>query len=198
MTEFAIAWQEQLPGCCLAILVADAWRKSQLILLARERGMLGFRDADQSGAFTKSGGGGRPKIGATPLRLNALDGGNYFRNLYSLLLDRDIGRIEFGAWLACTEEPPALTLQHLEKWLDRTKASVAVWSHRVTGACVLGPADNKTSLRPPTVHVGVREGHVYRLVLDGPWSDRVRIFPRRGHRAQRSNLSQVPSYRREC
>lgn len=82
VTEFAAAWQEQLPGCCLAILVADAWRESQLTLLARERRRFGFRDVDQSGAFAKSGGDGRPKIGATPTRSNALDGGTYFRNLY--------------------------------------------------------------------------------------------------------------------
>ena len=54
-----------------------------------------------------------------------------------------------------------------------TKAGVVVWSHRGTGANILGRSEGKTSLRPPALHVGVREGHVYRLVLEGRWRDRV-------------------------
>ncbi|CAB1096640.1 unnamed protein product [Ectocarpus sp. CCAP 1310/34] len=155
ITAFGKKWQEQLPGACLAVLVADAWRDSQVDLLkARERRRFGFRD------------------GAPVQNKNALDGGNYFRNLYSILLERDIGEVEFDKWVSGDTEPPALTLLHLEKWLHMTKASVVVWSHRGTGANILGPPDGKTNLRPPTVHVGVREGHVYRLVLEGPWRDR--------------------------
>lgn len=104
--------------------------------------LLEFRDIDHSGAFTKSGGGG-PKTGATPTRSAALYGGNYFRNLPVLLLDRDdIGCTEFGAWLARTEEPPSLTLHHLEKWLDRTKASVAE-QHIF---CEVSPTGNRPQL----------------------------------------------------
>eukprot|EP00953_Heterococcus_sp_UTEX-ZZ885_P001894 1532-Heterococcus_DN1.PRE.1 len=32
--------------------------------------------------------------------------------------------------------------------------------------------DNKTQLRPRILHIGVREGHVYRLMIDGPWTVR--------------------------
>ncbi|CAN0321470.1 unnamed protein product, partial [Ectocarpus fasciculatus] len=110
--------------------------------------------------------------GAPVHNKNALDGGNYFRNLYSILLERDIGEVEFDTWVSGDAEPPALTLLHLEKWLHMTNASVVVWSHRGTGANILGPSDGKTNLQPPTLHVGVREGHVYRLVLEGPWGDR--------------------------
>ncbi|CAB1101988.1 unnamed protein product [Ectocarpus sp. CCAP 1310/34] len=110
--------------------------------------------------------------GATePLR-NALDGGYYFRNLYSVLLGRDVGSEEFDTWLAGVNEPPPLTLRNLEQWLSMTKANVVVWSHRGSGDNVLGPVDEKTNLRPPALHVGVREGHVYRLEVDGPRRDR--------------------------
>ncbi|CAB1108186.1 unnamed protein product [Ectocarpus sp. CCAP 1310/34] len=156
ITAFGKKWQEQLPGACLAVLVADAWRDSQVDLLkARERRRFGFRDVDPTGAFMISSRGGRPKKGAPVQNKNALDGGNYFRNLYSILLERDIGEVEFDKW-----------------WPYMTKASVVVWSHRGTGANILGPSDGKTNLRPPTVHVGVREGHVYRLVLERPLRDR--------------------------
>ncbi|CAB1116431.1 unnamed protein product [Ectocarpus sp. CCAP 1310/34] len=103
---------------------------------------------------------------------NALDGGNYFRNLFSVLFGRDVGSEEFDMWLAGVSEPPALTLRDLEKWLIKTKANVVVWSHRGSGDHVLGPIDKKTDLRPRGLHVGVREGHVYRLELDGPWCNR--------------------------
>ncbi|CAN0441630.1 unnamed protein product, partial [Pylaiella littoralis] len=132
----------------------------------------GFRDVDPTGAFTILCGGGRPKKGVPVQKKNALDGGNYFRNLYSILLERDIGEIEFGTWVSGDTKPPPLTLRHLHKWLNTTKANVVVWSHRGTGADVLVPPGEKTALRPPIVHVGVREGHVYRLVLEGPWRDR--------------------------
>ncbi|CAB1096373.1 unnamed protein product [Ectocarpus sp. CCAP 1310/34] len=148
ITAFRKKWQEQLPGACLVVLVADAWRDSQVDLLTRERRRFGFRDVDPTGAFMISSGGGRPTNGAP------VPNKNYFRNLYSILLERDIGEIEFDTW-----------------WLCMTKASVVVWSHRGTGADVLGPSDGKTSLRPSALHVGVREGHVYHLVLGGAWRD---------------------------
>ncbi|CAM9189604.1 unnamed protein product [Pylaiella littoralis] len=174
ITAFGKKWQKQLPGACLAVLVADVWRDSQVYLLkkTKERRRFGFRDVDPTGAFMISSRGGRPKKGAPVQHKNALDGGNYFRNLYSILLERDIGEVEFNTWVSGDAEPPALTLLHLEKWLHMTNASVVVWSHRGTGANILGPSDGKTNLQPPTLHVGVREGHVYRLVLEGPWGDR--------------------------
>lgn len=104
--------------------------------------------------------------------MNGLDGGNYFQNLYSVHLGRDVGSEEFDMWLVGVSEPPALTLRDLEQWLYMTRAKVVVWSHRGSGDYVLGPVDEKTNLRPPAFHVGVREGHVYRLELDGPWRDR--------------------------
>lgn len=61
------------------------------------------------------------------------------RNLYSVLLERDVGSAEFDLRLTGAQEPPALTLKHLEKRLNTTKASVVVWSHRGSGADVLGP-----------------------------------------------------------
>ncbi|CAM9948387.1 unnamed protein product [Ectocarpus sp. 6 AP-2014] len=174
ITAFGKKWQKQLPGACLAVLVADVWRDSQVYLLKNpdERRRFGFRDVDPTGAFMISPRGGRPKKGAPVHNKNALDGGNYFRNLYSILLERDIGEVEFDTWVSGDAEPPALTLLHIENWLHMTNASVVVWSHRGTGANILGPSDGKTNLQPPTLHVGVREGHVYRLVLEGPWGDR--------------------------
>ena len=61
-----------------------------------------------------STGGGRRREGAAePLR-NALDGGNYFRNLYSVFLGRNVGSEEFDAWPAGVSELPALTLRNLD------------------------------------------------------------------------------------
>lgn len=173
LTTFGTTWKKRLPGACLAVLVADTWRDCQVELLKRDRRRFGFRDVDPvTGSFTISIGGGRRREGATePLR-NALDGDNYFRNLYSVLLGRDVGSEEFDTWLAGVSEPPPLTLRNLEQWLSMTKANVVVWSHRGSGDNVLGPVDEKTNLRPPALHVGVREGHVYRLEVDGPWRDR--------------------------
>ena len=95
-----------------------------------------------------------------------------FRSLYSiLLLERDVGKNEFGIRLPGALEPPALTLRHIETWLNTTKVGVIVWSYRGTGADGFEPADEKTTLPPTRVLVGVREGHVYWLMLDGLWSD---------------------------
>ncbi|CAB1102471.1 unnamed protein product [Ectocarpus sp. CCAP 1310/34] len=173
LTTFGMTWKKRLPGACLAVLVADAWRDCQLDLLIRERRRFGFRDVNPiTGSFINSTGGGRQKGGATtPLR-NASDGGNYFQNLFPVLLGRDVGSEEFGMWLAGVSEPPARKLRDLEKWLIKTKANVVVWSYRGSGDHVLGPIDKKTDLRPRGLHVGVREGDVYRLELDGPWCNR--------------------------
>ncbi|CAB1113970.1 unnamed protein product [Ectocarpus sp. CCAP 1310/34] len=156
VTEFGVTWTERSPGAYLAVLVADSWRDCQIDLLERDQRRF---------AFDLLSGVKR----AAP---NALDGGNYFCNLYSKILERDVGLTEFSAWLLGEECTPAVTVRHLEKWLKTTKASVVVWSHRGSGAEVRGPKDQPTSLRPRALHVGVREGHVYRLVLDGPWKDR--------------------------
>ena len=173
LTEFGTIWKERLPGACLAVLVADSWRDCQVGLLARDRRRFGFRDVDPlTGAFMDSRVGGRSKKGVQRAPPNALDGGNYFRNLYSIMLERDVGSSEFSAWISGEKNIPSVTVRHLEKWLTTTKASVVVWSHRGSGAEVVGPEGQTTSLRPRALHVGVREGHVYRLVLDGPWKDR--------------------------
>lgn len=68
------------------------------------------------GAFIGSAGGGRPKEGVARVMPNALGGGNYFRNLFPTLLERDVGPAEFDAWLSSEQITPALKLQHLEKW----------------------------------------------------------------------------------
>ncbi|CAM9623129.1 unnamed protein product, partial [Hapterophycus canaliculatus] len=166
---------------------ADAWKTAFIDVEGGGRGQLVVSAADDTWRAILCWGstGRRVEIdhegiptslsnlqGATePLR-NALDGDNYFRNLYSVLLGRDVGSEEFDTWLAGVSEPPPLTLQNLEQWLSMTKANVVVWSHRGSGDNALGPVDEKTNLRPPALHVGVREGHVYRLEVDGPWRDR--------------------------
>ena len=53
-----------------------------------------------------------------------------------------------------------------------TKANVVMWSHKGSGDNAFGPVDETANLRPPALHVGVREGHVYRLEVGGPWRDR--------------------------
>ncbi|CAN0348840.1 unnamed protein product, partial [Ectocarpus sp. 4 AP-2014] len=64
----------------------------QIDLLKRDRRRFGFRDVDPlTGAFMDSRVGGRPKKGVKRAPPNALDGGNYFRNLYSIMLERDVG-----------------------------------------------------------------------------------------------------------
>lgn len=45
-------------------------------------------------------------MGAKRVWPNALDGGTYFRNLSSILLERDVGRAEFGTWLSGEQPPP--------------------------------------------------------------------------------------------
>ncbi|CAB1121518.1 unnamed protein product [Ectocarpus sp. CCAP 1310/34] len=147
LTDFGITWKERDPGACLAVLVADSWRDCQVDLLARDRRIFGFRDVD-------------------PLT------GNYSRNLYSIMLERDVGPGELSAWLSGEKRIPAVAVRHLEEWRKTTKAPVVVWSRASNGADVLGSKDQLTSLRPRALHVGVREGPVYRLVLDGPWKDR--------------------------
>lgn len=75
-------------GACLAVLVADTWRDSQVDLLTRERKRFGFRDVDPTGVFTISCGGGRPKKGAPVQNKNALDGDVSIRCISSRVSDR--------------------------------------------------------------------------------------------------------------
>lgn len=75
--------------------------------------------------------GGGPKKNLTRAAPNALDGGNYFRNLYWILFERNIGSVEFSAQLSGEKRTPAVTVRHLEKWLKTTqKASGIVWPCR--------------------------------------------------------------------
>ncbi|KAG5185655.1 hypothetical protein JKP88DRAFT_311408 [Tribonema minus] len=161
VTVFAKRWKALLPGSCLAILIADAWRTRQLQLFLRRSHChrFGFRDEL------------RGQVSAR----NALAGENYFRNLYSLLLGTDISHETFQRWLSRAEAPPALSVQQMTHWLSLTQAQVVLWEHRGNGACVFGAAAdaaNKSLLRPRALHIGVREGHAYRLLVDGPWTDR--------------------------
>ena len=68
---------------------------------------------------------------------------------------------DLSAWLSGEEcIPTATTVRHLEMWLKTTKASVVVWSHRGSGAEVVDPKGQTTSLRPRALHLGIREGNV--------------------------------------
>lgn len=109
--------------------------------------------------------GRRPKKDLIRAAPNAMDGGSYYRNLYSVLRERDIGSVEFSTWLSGEIRTPAVTARHLEKWLKTTKAAAMAWPHRGSGAEILDPDDEMMTLHPRAPHVGVREGHVYRLVL---------------------------------
>ncbi|CAB1110488.1 unnamed protein product [Ectocarpus sp. CCAP 1310/34] len=92
--------------------------------------------------------GERSKKGVKRAPPNALGGGNYFRNLYSIMLERGVGSTEFSARFSGEECIPAVTVRHLEKWLKTTKVSVVVWLHRGSGAEVVGAKGQTTSLRP--------------------------------------------------
>ncbi|CAM9601814.1 unnamed protein product, partial [Ectocarpus sp. 6 AP-2014] len=167
LTEFGVIWKERLPGACLAVLVADSWRDCQVGLLARDRRRFGFRDVDPlTGAFMDSRAGGRSKKGVKRAPPNAMDGGNYFRNLYSIMLERDVGSTEFSAWLSGEECVPAVTVRHLDKWLKTTKASVVVWSHRARGrGCrCQGPDDE-----PPSSSATCRRSRGPRVPLGARW-----------------------------
>ncbi|KAG5189672.1 hypothetical protein JKP88DRAFT_301020, partial [Tribonema minus] len=179
VTAFAKKWKALLPESCLAILIADAWRTRQLQLFLRRSHChrFGFRDVDpETHEFIPSAPPGRPAGSARAVSArNALDGENYFRNLYSLLLGTDVSRQTFQRWLRRAEAPPALSVQQMTNWLSLTQAQVVLWEHRGNGACVFGAAAdiaNKSFLRPRALHIGVREGHAYRLLIDGPWTDR--------------------------
>jgi hypothetical protein len=61
----------------------------------------------------------------------------------------------------------------MSDWLKATGAQVVVWEHHGRGATRIGPAvADKTQLRPRILYIGVREGHIYRLMIDGPWTVR--------------------------
>ena len=99
MTAFIITWQERLPRACLAVVVADAWRDSQVDMLTRLHGSEEdiIPRCKLLVRFCDLGWGWPAKKGARLQMKNALDGRNFFRRLYSiLLLERDVERTEFG------------------------------------------------------------------------------------------------------
>ena len=176
-TEFARQWAEKLtsPRAWLPLLIADVWRDSQLELLQQPKHPKrhGFRDIDpETGLFVPLPGRGRPSASAAPPahQRNALDGSNYLRNLYSLLLQQDVSADTFQQWSDSTQQPPLVTVDQLKPWLKQTGAQVTIWEHRGKGLRRIGAADaDKSKLRPTTLHLGVRGGCGYRLLLEGPW-----------------------------
>ena len=54
-----------------------------------------------------------------PSERNALADDNYFRNLYSLLLQEDVSAETFQRWLDGTEQPPLLSIDQLKPWFHR-------------------------------------------------------------------------------
>lgn len=177
-TQFAQEWAEKLtsPRAWLPLLIADVWRDSQLELLQQPKHpkRYGFRDVDPATQqFIALLGRGRPSATTAPALMNALEGSNYFRNIYSLLLQEDVSHGTFQQWLDGTEQLPLVTVDQLKPWLKLTGAQITVWEHRGKGAWRMGAAEpNKTQLRPRALHLGVREGCGYRLLLDGPWQVR--------------------------
>lgn len=82
-----------------------------------------------------------------------------------------VGSAEFDASLSGEQIPLTLKLQHLEKWFNMTQASVRSVVAQGPGGQNAWP--NEEENEPPTsnLDVGVCDGHVYRLVLEGPWKD---------------------------
>eukprot|EP00953_Heterococcus_sp_UTEX-ZZ885_P007851 4717-Heterococcus_DN1.PRE.1 len=175
-TEFAKEWADKLPmpRAWLPVLIADVWRDAQCSLYhkADHCKRLGFRDADPvTHKLTPLPGRGRRRKTATGARsLNALDGANYFRNLYSLMLGKDVTHERFQEWLAGTKVPPAVSVEQLHPWLKAAGLQIVLWEHHGRGARVFGAAStDKAVLRPRLIHVGQREGSYYQLLIDGPW-----------------------------
>jgi hypothetical protein len=167
-TAFAREWQQKLRGACLAIAVADAWRDRQLELLHSKRYRCEFRDIDPAtGAFIPLAKGGRPRKGELPRSIvsNALEGANFFRNLYSLATKKDIDHVTFGRWVEGSEAVPSLTAEQLEPWLSRIGAELIIWQHHGKGAQRVGRAGELLK----RIHIGIREGHAYRIDIKGPW-----------------------------
>jgi hypothetical protein len=170
-TAFAREWQQKLRGACLAIAVADAWRDRQLELLHSKRYRCEFRDIDPAtGAFIPLAKGGRPRKGELPRSIvsNALEGANFFRNLYSLATKKDIDHVTFGRWVEGSEAVPSLTAEQLEPWLSRIGAELIIWQHHGKGAQRVGRAGELLK----RIHIGIREGHAYRIDIKGPWQVR--------------------------
>ncbi|CAB1099457.1 unnamed protein product [Ectocarpus sp. CCAP 1310/34] len=150
-------WQEKCPGSCLAVLIADVRRDSKSNCYGRGG------DLDSAMCALP---------GAPAQSKNALDGGNSFRNLYSILLERDIGEVEFDRWVRRYAKPPALTLRHLEKWLKMTKAHVVVWSHRVPAPTFSDPLEAKRNSDHPHYTSGFGRDTCNGWNSWGPWMDR--------------------------
>ena len=117
VTAFAKEWAQKLPlpRAWLPVLIADVWRDQQVALFGRQAKhckRLGFRDVDPvTHALLPLPGRGRPsrQAAAAAPPLNALDGANYMRNLYSLMLThkKESGSNYFTsstAILTCTPE----------------------------------------------------------------------------------------------
>ena len=177
VTEFAKAWAQKLPmpQAWLPVLIADVWREQQVALLTREAKLckrLGFRDVDPitNSLMPLPGRGRRPKnVAAAPAR-NALDGANYFRNLYTLMLGKDVTHERFQRWLAGTRMPPMFNIDQLHPWLKAAGAQIVMWEHHGQGARIIGAAKVEDGqLRPRVLHLGQREGSYYQLLIDGPW-----------------------------
>ncbi|KAG5182759.1 hypothetical protein JKP88DRAFT_245375 [Tribonema minus] len=178
-TEFAKLWAQKLPipQAHIAIIIADVWRDQQLVLFHRRANhceRLKFRDVDPvSNQLLPLPGQGRRKKSAessSPL-LNALDGGNYFRNVYSILLGCDISHDTFQRWLTRAATPPAITLNHLKSWVNATGTEIVVWEHHGRGLRHIQGQVNRTHSRLTTacLHLGAREGSAYRLLIEGRW-----------------------------
>ncbi|KAG5179802.1 hypothetical protein JKP88DRAFT_325850 [Tribonema minus] len=178
-TEFAKLWAQRLPmpQAHIAIIIADVWRDQQLVLFHRRANhceRLKFRDVHPvSNQLLPLPGQGRRKKSAdssAPL-LNALDGENYFRNLYSILLGYDISHETFQRWLSRAATPPAVTLNHLKSWVNATGTEIVVWEHHGRGLRHIQGQVNRTHSRLTTacLHLGAREGSAYRLLIEGPW-----------------------------
>ena len=98
VTYFAKEWEGKLPaGANLAIIFADTWRSHQMQLFDKpgQRQRFGFRDVDEkSKRLLPLATRGRPSARAHA-PANALEGSNYFRNLYSILLKEHISHKMF-------------------------------------------------------------------------------------------------------
>jgi hypothetical protein len=176
VTEFAKDWADKLsmPRAWLLVLIADVWRDCQVALFTRAAKhckRLDFRDVDPvtHSLLPQPGRGRRPKkTGVVPF--NALDGANYFRNLYSLMLGKDISHDRFQQWLVGTKVPPPVCVDQLHTWLQAAGAQIVLWEHHGQGARIIGPATaTDGQLRPRVLHLGQREGSYYQLLIDGPW-----------------------------
>jgi hypothetical protein len=170
-TDFGKEWKALLPvGASLAILIADAWRDRQLVLFNKpgRRQRFGFRDMDeQTGTLLPLPARGRGTPQESPC--NALTGMVYFCNLFTVLLQEDFSASLLQRWITGEVPLPELTALHACKWLALTSAQIIVWHHHGTGAHQIGAtSSSKSDMRPRVLHLGIREGCMYRLLIDGP------------------------------